>query len=193
MGNSGTSATLQFNTESDEVPDPVHNGAGSQHTAQRLAYTAGSPTGSFVFWAYQPGASQNLYGQLYDNAFTGLWNAGSPQALFNAATNYTFQSAVEDGTGGVIVMALQASDTGLRQALRRSGRLFLGVRRGRRGVPGPRRGDLERVRRAGYDRDGPAGHLGDRGDGLPGPYQSLLRRRRRPQRASLTGTSSWTR
>ncbi len=111
VGNSGTSATLQFNTESDEVPDAIHDGAGAQHTAHRLEHTAASPTGSFIFWTNNSGANNNIYGQLYDNTFTEQWNGGSPQGLFTEASNYTYQSAAEDGNGGVIVMALRSGDS----------------------------------------------------------------------------------
>lgn len=111
LGNSGTSATRQFNTESDEVPDAIHAGAGAQHTAHRLAHTAASPTGTFIFWTHNSGANNSLYGQLYDNTFTEQWNGGSPQGLFTEASSYTYQSAVEDGNGGVIVMALRSNDS----------------------------------------------------------------------------------
>jgi hypothetical protein len=53
----------------------------------------------------------HLYGQLYDNTFTEQWNGGIPQGLFTEASNYTYQSAAEDGTGGVIVMALRSGDS----------------------------------------------------------------------------------
>ncbi|MBN2078595.1 MAG: Ig-like domain-containing protein [Spirochaetes bacterium] len=111
VGNSGTSATRQFNTESGETPDVVQNGAGAQHTAHRLEHTAASPTGSFIFWTNNSGTWNNLYGQLYNSAFAEQWNGGTPQGLFTETSNYTYESAAEDGTGGVIVMALRSGDS----------------------------------------------------------------------------------
>ena len=111
-------STYQFNTASDEPSQPIDDGTGNQHAAHTLSYHPlnGSNTGFFIFWTNDSAGRNHLYSQLYDRTFplagSALWNGGSPRTLYtNPAADYSFETAVEDGVGGVIIVAEKASDT----------------------------------------------------------------------------------
>ncbi|MBN2158776.1 MAG: Ig-like domain-containing protein [Spirochaetes bacterium] len=97
--------TVQFNTESGETPAVVHDGAGSQYTARKLAYHPfpSGDTGFFLFWNHLPAASTQIYGQLYDSGLAPRWP--DPNPVFTSGSN-SYVGSTEDDMDGVIVLVL---------------------------------------------------------------------------------------
>lgn len=103
-----STATYQFNTESVENPlDVIDSGASEQHNPKAIPYNPidGSATGFFLFWNWEDTANRYIYGQLYDNSFSGQWNGGTRQPLYTAAGTWTYESASGDEAGGAIIIA----------------------------------------------------------------------------------------
>ena len=104
-----TSSTVEFNTLTDEVPSVVHEGAGSQHTLNYIQRKrTASNFGAIAFWTSNNG-NNHIFGQLYNDAFTGQWNSANPAPIFTqAGQDFTYLFSVEDEVypdGGVIVLA----------------------------------------------------------------------------------------
>ena len=103
------SSTVEFNTITDEVPSIVHDGAGSQHTLNYIKRErTASSSGAIAFWTSNSG-NNHIYGQLYNDTFTGQWNTGNPVPIFTeGGQDFTYLFSVEDEVypeGGVIVLA----------------------------------------------------------------------------------------
>ena len=104
IGNAGTtSSTIEFNTTTNETPVSTDASAGNQSSIKTLPQVL-SGTGQFVFWTDSSSGNLYLKGQLYNSTPAAQWGANGIN-LFAGVSNYTFQHAAEDGTGGVILVA----------------------------------------------------------------------------------------
>lgn len=116
FGGGATTAARQFNTESTESVTAIDSGADEQYSPKSIQYNPlnGSATGFFIFWVDQKTTATThdyIYGQLHDNGFNPLWNSGVRQPLYTETNgHYYFESAVEDGVGGVILIAKDGSN-----------------------------------------------------------------------------------
>ncbi len=116
-GLSNNSGLYQFNTQSNEADfylDGAAPIAGNQNNPKTIPYhpISGAATGCYIFWNNSdvPTTYTHIYGQLFDNGFGMQWTAPRQGIFTEAARTYTYQSAAEDGIGGIIVTAIRTSD-----------------------------------------------------------------------------------
>ncbi|MFH0977004.1 MAG: Ig-like domain-containing protein [Spirochaetota bacterium] len=116
-----TSITYQFNTATAETPTTISGGANYQMLARYIPRKAGvTNSGAFMFWSDVNAGVGHISGKLYNSTFTQQWSSG---IYTEAGQTYTYQSAVEDDAGGVIVLA--SHSTGLFAKRLNSGGTFV--------------------------------------------------------------------
>lgn len=132
-GSAQSSGVLQFNTETDEaIPgadgEYIDFGPGNQEGTHLLERKP--KNGIFTFYRSQTGYIES---QLFDTSLNILWVYGGLQ-FFPTAT-YTFSSAVEDEIGGVIVKALNGSNSSYIKRALPAGTLDWGYSNNDTGLP----------------------------------------------------------
>jgi hypothetical protein len=103
-----TTSTVEFNTETNEVPFIIDNTQNNQTRLNWITYhpSAGN-TGSFMFWSDLVAGNYYLYGKLFNSGLGDVWGVGTRKALYTGSST-TYLSSVEDGLGGVIITTTQS-------------------------------------------------------------------------------------
>lgn len=101
----GPGSIVEFNTLTDETPSLLASGPNNQHSAYYIPHTYSvTNSGAFVFWTNQNSGNRHLYAQRFNDEGNPQWAFNGLPLADNAGTNYYYYSALEDHTGGFIVL-----------------------------------------------------------------------------------------
>jgi hypothetical protein len=108
-GVANSSAVYQINLYTTETTAGLHTGANNQYSLKTFPYNPpNGNSGSGLFWTHNTGSYTHIYGQVINSISNKLWN--DPQPLFTDSANFTGATATDDGTGGMVVVAVRGGN-----------------------------------------------------------------------------------